>query len=263
MKLSLFLSSLLAGAALAAPRTVRRSRPFSHQSHPAGAPKPSNELEVNEGASYANYSSNWAGAVLVGSGYTSVTGQFKIPQPSPPPGADGSTQYCAAAWVGLDGDTCQSAILQTGVDFCIQGSQTSLDAWYEWFPDAAYNFDGISFNVGDEVKVSVEASSKSTGTATVENLSSGQTVHHTFSGGTQGNLCETNAEWIVEDFESGGSEVPLVNFGSVTFTSASASDGGSTVDTSGSTILDMRQQGKVITSSSASGGNVTVKYTNS
>lgn len=136
-----------------------------------------------------------------------------------------------------------------------------MSAWYEWYPDYAYDFDGISFSVGDNVKVSVTADSTSTGSVEVSNLSNGQKVNHDFSGGTQGDLCETNAEWIVEDFEQGGSDVPLVNFGTVTFTNAEATQGGSTVDTSGANTFLMRKQGKVVTSGSNSGDEVTVKYT--
>lgn len=79
-----------------------------------------------------SYSSNWAGAVLVGSGYKSVTGSIVVPTPKMPSGGSSSTQYSASAWVGIDGDTCQTAILQTGVDFNVQGSSVSFDAWYEW-----------------------------------------------------------------------------------------------------------------------------------
>lgn len=205
------------------------------------------------------YSSNWAGAVLIGSGYTSVTAEFVVPTPSAPSGGSSGTQYCASAWVGLDGDTCTSAILQTGVDFCVQGGQPLFDAWYEWYPDYAYNFNGISISAGDTIRVTVDASSKSGGTATVENVSSGQTVTHTFSG-ESAQLCETNAEWIVEDFSEGYSLVPFADFGTVTFTGASASTGGSSVGPSGATLIDIEQNGQVLTDVSVSGNQVVVKY---
>ena len=85
----------------------------------------SNETQVS-------YSTNWAGAVLIGSGYKTVTGTFVVPTPKRPSGSSSSTTYSASAWVGIDGDTCQSAILQTGIDFNIRGSSVSFDAWYEW-----------------------------------------------------------------------------------------------------------------------------------
>ena len=156
---------------------------------------------------------------------------------------------------------CSRLVIWDASDVKYTGSSTTLSAWYEWYPDDAYDFDGISFSVGDTVKVSVTASSDSSGTATVENTSTGKKVDHSFTSGTAGSLCETNAEWIVEDFEEGGSDVPLVNFGTVTFTSCEATKGGSSVDTSGSVMLNMRKQGQVLTSGTASGSEVTIKYT--
>ena len=107
--------------------------------------------------------------------------------------------------------------------------------------------------------MTVTASSKTGGTATITNETKGKTVSHTFSG--QPSLCEYNAEWIVEDFEEGGGLVPLANFGTVTFTGASASTGSGSTSPSGATIINMEQNGRVLTSASASGSSVTVEYT--
>ena len=44
---------------------------------------------------------------------------------------------------------------------------------------------------------------------------------HTFSNeGSEGDLCEKNAEWIIEDFEEGGGQVQFADFGTVTFVSS-------------------------------------------
>jgi hypothetical protein len=97
----------------------------------------------------------------------------------------------------------------------------------------------------------VTASSKTSGTAVVENVSTGTTVTHTFSNeGSEGDLCEYNAEWIVEDYEENGSLVQFADFGTVTFTGCSATDSGKTVGTSGATIIDIEQNNKVLTSCS-------------
>lgn len=56
------------------------------------------------------YSSNWAGAVIVGTDITEVTGTFTIPTVSIPSGGSSREEYGAAAWVGIDGDTCESGI---------------------------------------------------------------------------------------------------------------------------------------------------------
>jgi hypothetical protein len=49
--------------------------------------------------------------------FTAVTGKFTVPTPKKPSGSSGT--HAASAWVGIDGDTCETAILQTGVDFTI------------------------------------------------------------------------------------------------------------------------------------------------
>jgi hypothetical protein len=257
-------AALIATGAVAAPLTSQRqarsaARAEGRSSHPPYKPGTSEVLHLNE-TSKEEYSSNWAGAVLIGTGYNSVTAQFTVPTPKLPTGASSRSQYCASAWVGIDGDTCGTAILQTGIDFCIQGSTVSYDAWYEWYPDYAYDFSGISISAGNVIKITVDASSKTTGTATVENVSTGKSVTHTFSGGVDGDLCEYNAEWIVEDFESNSSLVPFANFGTVTFENAEATTGGSTVGPSGATLIDIKQSNSVLTSSSVSGSSVTVKY---
>ncbi len=205
--------------------------------------------------SNVSYSSNWAGAVLIGSRYTSVTGTFKVPTPSKPSGGSSSTEYSASAWVGIDGDTCSTSILQTGIDFNIQGGRVTYDAWYEWFPDYAYTFDGFDIAAGNVIRLTATAATKSSGSVLIENLSTGRSVTHSFSGQTSP-LCETNAEWIVEDFEEGNSLVPFADFGTVTFTNAAVTQsGGTTLGVSGATIIDLRQNGKVLTSCSTSGSS--------
>lgn len=264
MKSSTFAILPLAGTALTAPLTTARytrneARPTErHRTIPPLSATDGQQLHLNA-TKKVEYSSNWAGAVLIGTGYTKVTGTFTVPTPSIPSGGESNEEYCASAWVGIDGDTCTTSILQTGVDFCVQGSSVSYDAWYEWYPDYAYDFSGIAISAGDIITVTVDASSSSAGTATVENVSTGQTVTHSFSGETD-KLCEYNAEWIVEDFESNGSLVPFANFGTVTFSDATATDDSSTIGPSDATILDIEQNNEVLTSVSVSGNEVTISY---
>ncbi|KAI1309798.1 acid proteinase [Xylaria venustula] len=208
------------------------------------------ELIASGNESNVEYSSNWAGAVLIGSGYKTVTGTFTVPTPS--------GEGAASAWVGIDGDTAQNSILQTGLDFYSENGAVSFDAWYEWYAD---DFSGISFSVGDQVTVTVTATSTSAGTAVIQNLSTGKSVTHSFSGESN-KLQELNAEWIVEDFEENGSLVEFANFGTVTFTNAVATTSSGTSVQAGSnpSILDIEQNNKVLTSVTASGSTVTIKY---
>ncbi|EPT03236.1 hypothetical protein FOMPIDRAFT_1022551 [Fomitopsis schrenkii] len=253
---------VLAASALAAPKgrladRVARRADRSRLTRPVQLIEKSDLVEFTN-VSHVEYSSNWAGAVLSTSAGTwkSVTGTFTVPTPKTPSGGSGS--YSASAWVGIDGDTCDSAILQTGVDFTIDSGSVSYDAWYEWYPDYAYDFSGISFSAGDSVEVTVTATSTKAGTAKIENLTTGKTVSKSITSSSA--LCEQDAEWIVEDFEEDGSLVPFANFGTVTFSSASAGKSSGSSGPSGATIIDIEQNSKVLTSVSTTSNSVTVSY---
>ncbi|EPS99593.1 hypothetical protein FOMPIDRAFT_1124041 [Fomitopsis schrenkii] len=259
--LTLLTSVLLATASLARPsglgdRVARRaagrqSRPAQPIAHPE---------TTTTNVSHVVYGDNWAGAVYDSypSGtFTSVTGTFTVPTPNAPSGGSGS--YSAAAWVGIDGDTCSNAILQTGVDFTIDDSgSVSYGAWYEWYPEPSYDFDSISFSAGDSVQLTVTASSTTSGTVVIENLSTGQTVTQDLTSSYE--LCEENAEWIVEDYEEGDSLVPFADFGTVTFTGASATTGSGSIGPGGATLFDIQQNGEILTSSSVSDSEVIIEY---
>jgi len=265
---------LLANAAWASPMTERTARgslaarakaagfgPATRRSalripHGNSSASTDNEFSVSE-------SSNWAGAVLETTGVTAVTGTFTIPKPTVPSGGSTRTEFCGAAWVVIDGDTCQNGLIQTGVFWCVENGAFSYEAWYEWIPQASIAYPGISVTSGNEIKVTVTKTSATGGVTTLENVSTGQTVSHTFTGQTQGSLCGENAEWIVEDFTSGSSLVPFADFGTVTFTGSSAVVGGATVtpaSANADTIILVSSSDAELTSTTVSGGTVTVKY---
>ena len=257
--------SVLANPVTLVPRTPRVSRRgASRQSTPKAPVEATDGLQVAAAAdgnsSDVSYSSNWAGAVLIGSGYETVIGTFTVPTPSVPSGGSSSTEYSASAWVGIDGDTCGTAILQTGIDFNVQGSSVSFDAWYEWYPDYAYTFSGFKVSAGDVIKLTAAAKTTAAGSVTIENKTTGKSVSHSFSSESN-KLCETNAEWIVEDYNEGDSQVPFANFGTVTFTGASVTKtDGTTVGVSGAEIIDIKQD-SVLTQCSTSGSSTVIcKY---
>ncbi|KAI0040158.1 hypothetical protein FA95DRAFT_1612018 [Auriscalpium vulgare] len=256
--------ALLATTAFAAPpsRSARMESRLARRREGAHLSRPNQRLEsssLNGGnVSHVDYSSNWSGAVLSsGAGtYKAVTASFVVPTPKAPSGGSGT--YSASAWVGIDGDSCETAILQTGVDFTVDGGSVSYDAWYEWYPDYAYDFSGIPIKAGDTITVTVTASSTKAGKAVIENVTTGKTVTKSLTSSSA--LCEQDAEWIVEDYEEGSSLVPFANFGSVTFSGASATTSSGSVGPSGSDIIDLRQSGTVLTSVSTTSSSVTVSY---
>ena len=90
----------------------------------------------------------------------------------------------------------------------------------------------------------------------IENNTTGKRVSHSFKNeGSLGSLCETNAEWIIEDFEEGSGMVQFADFGTVTFTGASAKTGSGSVGVSGATIIDIEQNSKILTDCSTSGSS--------
>ncbi|KAJ7084878.1 aspergillopepsin [Mycena belliarum] len=262
---SLISYALLATTAFAAnPRLearLARRREGVHMSAPRRPTVGGVQNLVKGNSSHAEFSSNWAGAAFESAAgtYKSVTGTFVVPTPKVPSGQSSSGTFAASAWVGIDGDTCGTAILQTGIDFTISGGRVSFDAWYEYFPDFAHDFTGITISAGNTIKLTVTASSATAGTAVIENVSTGKTVTKSLTSSAR--LCMENAEWIVEDFEEGNSLVPFANFGTVVFSNAQATtSSGSVVGPSGSVLIDIEQGSTVLTSVSTGSSSVTVSY---
>lgn len=163
---------------------------------------------------------------------------------------------------GIDGATCDLAILQAGINFCVWGGKPVYSAWYEWWPDYSHKFSESELPIfaGEVIKITVNATTNSTGTATIDNVSTGKSVSHEFTGKLQGELCQINAEWVVEDFSMGGMLVPFANFGSVTFSGAEATSGGKTVGPADAVLIDIKSYGDIITSSSVTNDSVTINH---
>ena len=249
MKFSAILLSnvLLASAALAAPPFARK-RSTLRSSHPYTGKAVDSPLDHE-------YDSNWAGAAFAsppsGSKFTSVTGTFNVPTVVKTNGRAG------AAWVGIDGFNTDS-ILQTGIQWEVEDSEVQFSAWHEWYPADSVNFPALAMSPGDEITVTVVASSSTSGTATVENTSTGKSVSKAISGQA---LAGQNAEWIVEDFEEGSSLVPFANFGTITFTGCSATTNSGTTGLTGADTVDIEQNNNVLTSTTIdSSSKVAITY---
>ncbi|KAM6491226.1 Peptidase A4 family domain containing protein [Amanita muscaria] len=203
-------------------------------------------LKAATNTSNVAYTPNWAGAVwnsYPANTFSKVTGTFTVPTPSAPNGD-------AAVWVGIDGDTCKTAILQTGINMYYQSGAISYTSWYEWFPDHTYRYSNpITIRAGDIIRLTVIASSPTSGRTIIDNLTTGQSESQSLSHPSHP-LCLQNAEWIVEDFNLvDGSVTPFCNFGTVTFSSASAYlHNGKVISPSGAVQVNIKQQGKVLTS---------------
>ncbi|KAF8342494.1 peptidase A4 family-domain-containing protein [Amanita rubescens] len=248
---SLLTSILLATVAIAAPSSTIGAR---HRSQPLQ--RIQNSDLTTDGTQRVFLSHNWAGSIQNSTKgtFTTVTGTFVVPTPSAPEGF-------SSVWVGIDGFTCPTkALLQTGVQLNLVNDTVSYQAWYEWFPADTIYFDNITINSGDEVRLTVVATSTTTGKALVENLTNKQTVEHDLSSSYP--LCQESAEWIVEDFSfANESLVPFNDFGTVIFTDAFAlTAGGEILTPDGAIITLIAQNNETITSVDEGLLGVTISY---
>ncbi len=167
-------------------------------------------------------SHNWSGYAASGGSYTAVTGTWTVPQLAPT-GAPG----VGATWVGIGGVNSRDLIQAGTQDVSAGNGQSQFQAWIEMLPAASQQVP-LAVAPGDSVTVSIAQQSAGTWQIAFKNNTSGQTyqttVHYTSS--------LSSAEWIEEAPSGPNGIVPLDNFGSVAFSSASAVQNGQTVDLS-------------------------------
>ena len=188
-------------------------------------------------------STNWGGyADVVASSsanlFTAVSGQWTVPTIQEPAGA--SSAY-SAFWVGLDGFN-SNTVEQTGIEAQISGSTTTYYAWYEMYPAAETPVFTVA--PGDIISASVNYDT-STGKFTL--AISAKTSKGVSAGSYSISLAgsgeaRTSAEWIAEaptiQYYNGTQQLStLANFGSETFSSASATLAGTTGSISGLSSL--------------------------
>lgn len=205
---------------------------------------------LNKSVSKRAVDSNWGGIIQEGKGWKHVTGTVTVPDVS-----GQNADAGAAGWVGIDGARCQSGLLQTG--FAVFGDG-HIEAWYEWFPQPSYTYN-LAVNAGDQLRLSVYATSKSSGNSTIENLTTGKSASHQFRN-IPDPLCFTDAEWIVEDFDNGNTPVDFADFGRMTFTDAYAEGSSGKVGPAGGQETEVTIDGVAHTHCTASASGVDCKY---
>lgn len=173
-------------------------------------------------------SENWAGYVAnasnAGSGFSSVSGSWTQPSANCSSG-DGDSAF----WVGLGGASGQSQSLeQIGTQANCSGGSTQQYAWYELVPAAPVQL-GMTINPGDHISARVTVSGTNV-TVSLSDQTTGGSATKTLQ---MSDPDTSTAEWIAEaPSECDGSgdcqPLPLTNFGSVTFSSATATAAGHT-----------------------------------
>lgn len=177
-------------------------------------------------------SSNWAGYVATapaaaqpptstGLSFTDVAGSWVQPQLTCSAGEVGA----AAFWVGLGGSQDSSpALEQIGTEGdCNRSGKATYSAWYEFVPAGPVTIK-LKVRPGDRMTGAVLVSGTQV-TVSLKNLSTHKRFSKTFSSVSP--LDTSSAEWIAEapslcSSNSRCTVVPLPNFGTTSFTNATA-----------------------------------------
>jgi hypothetical protein len=188
------------------------------------------------GSTTTTTSTHWAGYDVTGSApFTDVRGSWTVPAVTCRAGAKNDDVQESSFWIGLDGRG-SSTVEQTGTDADCNGSTPVYDAWWELYPSGTASIKSPVLP-GDEMSAEVSASATMI-TITLVDATQGWTF--TTKRNKKG-YALASAEWIVEQFGGGQGLVPLANFGSATFSSASATGGGVTgpIGSFANTQIDM------------------------
>jgi Peptidase A4 family len=156
-------------------------------------------------------STNWSGYAVTGSKFTSVSSSWTEPT------ATCSATAYSSFWVGLDGDT-SNTVEQTGTDADCSGRTPQYYAWYEMYPKYPVNFRN-TVKPGDKLSASVTTNGSGSFTLKISDSTQGwsQTVSAKLKSAKL-----ASAEVIAEAPSSSSGVLPLANFGTVSFTGASA-----------------------------------------
>jgi hypothetical protein len=166
-------------------------------------------------------SSNWAGYAVSGTTFATVSGTWT--QPAADCSSSTATQSASAFWIGLGGNSeTSNALEQTGTEAdCSANGVATYSAWYELVPAASVKAP-LEVAAGDRIAASVKVSGTSV-TVRLRNLTTGKSFAKTLR---MASPDVSSAEWIAEApsaLTAGGTRIlPLTDFGTVRFTSASA-----------------------------------------
>ena len=191
---------------------------------PAGsAPSQPQPTPLPVGASSNATSHNWSGYAATGGTFTGVSGTWTVPQPSSSSTASG----VGATWVGIGGVSSQD-LIQAGTQDVTSGGQHQFQSWIEVLPQASQQVP-LAVAPGDSITVSIVESAPGSGVwqISMKNNTTGKSYQTTL----QYNSSQSSAEWIEEAPVAGNGSVivPLDNFGTVSFSGATAIENDQTV----------------------------------
>ncbi|KAK3492689.1 concanavalin A-like lectin/glucanase domain-containing protein [Neurospora hispaniola] len=168
-------------------------------------------------------SNNWCGSVQSTTSSNQIKlihGTFQHPSCTQRPGV---TQYpqAAAAWIGIDGDSWTSALLQAGT-VCKINNSTGIvenEVWWQWVPNGAYTITNIPVFAGDWFDITINTTSS---TAANIKIMSSRGYTYTVNAWQGAALARVDADWVVERPYYGNTLTGFAQFTQVWFQNAYA-----------------------------------------
>jgi hypothetical protein len=167
------------------------------------------------GVLHQQESTNWAGYADTAGTYTSVSASW-----TEPTGTCSSGDQYSAFWIGIDGYS-SSTVEQTGTEIDCVGKTAEYDAWYEMYPGPSETYSS-TVKAGDHFTATVTWLGGDKFSLYIHDSTQGWS--HTTDASLTSAPARTSAEVIVEApcCTNSGGILPLTDFGSVTFTGATA-----------------------------------------
>ena len=191
-------------------KVVGNDHPDNRARRPASPPEEPPPGEVQP--SGPGTSHNWSGYAARGGTFTSVAATWTVPllELDGPFGAD-------ATWVGIGGLRTRD-LIQAGTQQTVSGTGTvSYQAWIEMLPDASRPVP-LTVLPGHTVTVSVDSQGGDSWLFSFENVTTGQVL----SRAVEYSSSFSSAEWIEEAPFARRRVLPISQFGTLAFSSASA-----------------------------------------
>jgi hypothetical protein len=210
------------------------------------------------------YSSNWSGYAVQAAASTvsDVKGSWTVPDVAT------TTSGYSSFWVGIDGYN-SSSVEQIGTGSDYVNGVKHFYAWYEMYPAGSNNItvdnNHNPFTVQPSDTISAEVAYTAPNQYNLTIIDS--TSNHSFTTTQTANAQRSSAEWIAEA-PSSGSILPLANFGTVAFTSSTATinNVSGPISTWNNYNIDMATKTSLKDETSALGGDgasFTVQWLNS
>jgi hypothetical protein len=168
---------------------------------------------------------NWSGYASFGSTFTDAKGSWTQPAAT----CNGKSTY-SSFWVGLDG-YASSTVEQLGTEADCSHGKPVYYAWWEMFPNVSHTISFFTVTPGVTYTAEVQSAGGDDFTLT---LSGGGNSPFTLTTPLGLDPALSSAEWIAEApsvCAKSCRELPLTDFGTVTFSGASAD--GAAIDNSG------------------------------